>query len=71
MIKKLTCYVLFIFLILFNYSFSSESTDKVSVNTVSSSENTQTNDSSTLNNIIVTPVKDIGIGRSILNYGSK
>ncbi|API87226.1 hypothetical protein [Francisella uliginis] len=65
MIKKLICYV-FIFLILFNYGFSSESTAKVSVNTISSSENTQTNDSSTLNNIIITPVKDISIGAASL-----
>ncbi|QIW10584.1 hypothetical protein [Francisella sp. LA112445] len=65
MIKKLISCV-FIFLILFNYGLSSDNTAKAPVNTQNTSKDTQVSDKSTLNKIVVTPIKDIGIGAASL-----
>ncbi|BCD90365.1 hypothetical protein fh0823_05040 [Francisella halioticida] len=65
MIKELMCCI-FVFLILVSYGISSQDTIKTSVNNINSSKNSKLNDSNILSNIIVTPVKDIGIGAASL-----
>ncbi|WP_150466974.1 hypothetical protein [Francisella sp. SYW-9] len=61
MIKKLACYV-FVFLILFSYGLSNDNKANASVKATSSSESSQVSDSSTLGNIIIKPIKSVGIG---------
>ncbi|MED7788463.1 hypothetical protein [Francisella sp. 19X1-34] len=61
MIKKLTNCI-FVLLILFNYGLSNDNTVESSINSQTTSKSIKPSNNSTFNNLIVKPVRNIGIG---------